>query len=138
MEHLGGNEILVLKDNKEIVVDTSGRYIRDYTAHDQKEKVFVIVEKVAMPVGGYKKLQQFFEDNMSYPKEAKKQQIEGRVFVAFTVNEDGTLSDFRILKGLGYGCDEEAIRLMRASSPWTKSAKKSNKSYPVLFKLPRD
>ncbi|OJJ23716.1 hypothetical protein BKI52_05035 [marine bacterium AO1-C] len=146
MEHLGGNEIAVMRDKKKFVVDTSGKYLRKYTIKDnnQQEKIFMIVEEAAMPIGGYKKLHKFFKDNVIYPKQAKKQQIEGRVFVQFTVNKDGTLSKFRILKGLGYGCDEEAIRLLKASSPWTpaknsdKSAKKSVKSYPVSFKLPED
>jgi len=144
MEHLKGNEIMVIKDGKKIVVDTSGKYLRNYTVkdHNQNEGVFVMDQ--AMPGGGYKKLYQFFKDNMIYPQKAKKKQIEGRVVIRFTVNEDGSLSNFRILKSLGYGCDEEAIRLIKASAPWIpvkntyQSAEKSTRIHPVSFRLPKD
>ncbi len=60
----------------------------------------------------------YLAKNMRYPSEAVAQHIEGRVIVKFVVNEDGTISDAVVLRGIGGGCDEEAKRVIMAAPKW--------------------
>ena len=64
--------------------------------------------------GGGRKLFEFLGNNLVYPQEAKDAGIEGRVFVEFYIEKDGTVTDGKVLKGIGYGCDEEALRVIVA------------------------
>ncbi|MCA6362846.1 MAG: energy transducer TonB [Bacteroidetes bacterium] len=82
----------------------------------------------ALPVApAYKEgraaLDKFLTDNTRYPEQAKKNNITGFVVVSFLVKTDGTLTDFRILKSLGYGCDEEALRVAKLMPPWNPGRK---------------
>jgi TonB family protein len=82
----------------------------------------------ALPVAptykeGRAALDKFLTDNTRYPEQAKKNNITGFVVVGFLVKADGTLTDFRILKSLGYGCDEEALRVARLMPPWNPGKK---------------
>ncbi|HPE87365.1 MAG: energy transducer TonB [Bacteroidia bacterium] len=63
--------------------------------------------------GGKQAFLDFIRENMHYPEEAFKQHIEGDVLVKFQVNENGDVIDAGVQKGIGYGCDEEAIRLVK-------------------------
>ncbi len=63
--------------------------------------------------GGKKAFIEFITKNLQYPEEAKEKRIEGDVFVRFYINDNGTVTDAKIEKGLGYGCDEEAVRLIK-------------------------
>ena len=76
--------------------------------------------------------------NMKYPENAKAHGVKGDVRVRFTVLEDGSLSNFRVTKGLGYGCDEEAIRLIKSIGQWSPhimngEAKRSDLVLQVFF-----
>lgn len=62
--------------------------------------------------------QKYIDENLVYPTEAKEANIEGSVKLIFTVNVDSTVTDFIVLQGLGYGCDEEAIRLVKEGPKW--------------------
>lgn len=82
----------------------------------------------ALPVAptykaGRAALDKFLTDNTRYPEQAKKNSITGFVVVGFLVKADGTLTDFRILKSLGYGCDEEALRVAKLMPPWNPGKK---------------
>jgi TonB family protein len=98
------------------------------------------VEVQAMPKGGLKKFHQYIEKNLRYPSEAKERGIKGKVNLQFTVEKDGSLTNIKVLKGLGYGCDEEAIRLMKAAPKWYPSKiqgipRRVTRTLPITFKL---
>jgi TonB family protein len=76
---------------------------------------------MAAPAGGRKAFKQYLETNLRYPEQALKNNVEGKVTVQFTVESNGKLSDFKVLKGLGYGCDEEVIRLIQQGPAWSPS-----------------
>ena len=80
-------------------------------------KVFVIVEKMPEPVGGLETFFNTLRKHMKYPRKAERAGVEGRVFVSFIVNEKGELQDFSIVRGIGFGCDEEAMRVI-ALTKW--------------------
>ena len=63
-------------------------------------------------IGGNKAFRDFIAENLRYPESALKTKVEGTVIVEYDIHDDGEVSNPRILKGLGYGCDEEAIRLV--------------------------
>jgi len=109
------------------------------TASDNE--VFTIVEESASPIGGFPVLYEYIMKNMMYPQEARSKGVEGKVFIEFVVNVDGHLSDFVALKGIGSGCDEEAIRVLQASTiAWTPGKQqgtsvKQRMVLPITFKL---
>ena len=73
----------------------------------------------AAPIDGMVAYKKYLARNLKYPEKAKENEISGKVSVSFTVNEKGKPSGFKILKGLGYGCDEEAIRLIKEGPEWS-------------------
>ncbi len=76
---------------------------------EKKEKNFI---KNPQYPGGKTALDAFIKQHLQYPEEALKQKVEGSVLVAYTVNDDGDVTEAEVVKGLGYGCDEEALRLV--------------------------
>lgn len=77
----------------------------------------------------------FIQQNVRYPEAAKKAGIEGRVVVQFIVNADGLTENATVTRGIGYGCDEEALRLVRSMSRW-RPAKVNGKPVRSYFSLP--
>jgi protein TonB len=63
--------------------------------------------------GGKEYLREFLNENLKYPKEALEKGIQGDVFVGFSVNQFGEVLNPQVIKGIGYGCDEEAIRVIK-------------------------
>jgi len=80
-------------------------------------------------------LQSYLRENLRYPREARKKEIEGKVIVKFIVNEDGTVSDVTVLKCIGGGCDEAAMRVIKYMPRW-KPGTKDGKPVKVYFTLP--
>jgi TonB family protein len=109
------------------------------TASD--DEVFSIVEESASPKGGYPVLYEYIAKNIKYPQEARSKGVEGKVFIEFVVNVDGTLSDFVPVKGIGAGCDQEAIRVLQTSSiAWIPGKQKGvsvkqRMVIPIIFQL---
>jgi periplasmic protein TonB len=70
--------------------------------------------------GGMKALGKYVDGkkNHKYPEEARKNKIEGKVVIGFIINKDGACSDFEVLKGIGYGCDEAAVEAFRKMPNW--------------------
>jgi protein TonB len=95
------------------------------------DSVFVVVETMPEPIGGYQKFRQTIVENVRYPAAARRSNAMGKVFIQFTVNENADLTNFKTVKGIGYGCDEEAIRVLKLTQ-W-KPGKQRGK--PVKVKL---
>lgn len=96
---------------------------------------FVYVEKMPEFAGGQTALLQYLRSHLRYPSRALAEGIGGRVFLSFVVGADGAISDVTILKGLGYGLDEEAQRVVRQMPAWTPGYQ-SKHAVPVRFTLP--
>jgi len=79
------------------------------------------VIRLAEPVAGKRAFDNYLEQNLKYPEEALKNKKRGKVTVEFKVGVDGGFSDFRVIKKLGYGCEQEVIRLVKTGPPWTPS-----------------
>jgi len=104
------------------------------------EEVFTIVEDQPEFPGGMAAFYKYVGDNMNYPSQAKRMGIEGRVYVQFVVDKDGTVTEVKAVKGIGAGCDEEAERVLR-ESPKFKPGKQRGRAVkvrmvmPIIFKL---
>jgi protein TonB len=98
-------------------------------------QIFTIVEEPASPIGGMAAFYSFVRDKMKYPAQARRMGVEGRVFCKFTVNRDGTIQDVQVIRGIGAGCDEEAVRVIQAAPPW-KPGKQRGKAVPVRYGIP--
>ena len=85
--------------------------------------------------GGMEQLQSFINENLQYPPEAIDAGIEGRVFVNFVVEEDGSITNVKVMRGLVYGCDEEAVRVVSSMPKWTPG-KMLGKPVRVSYNLP--
>ncbi len=77
----------------------------------------------------------YLQKNLRYPDAARENGIDGRVVVQYVINEDGSVSDVTLVKGIGGGCDEEAVRVVKTMPKW-KPGKQNGKPVKVLFTLP--
>lgn len=100
-----------------------------------EDEVFQIVEQQPEFPGGMSALNQFVRDNLEYPEIARKAGVEGRVIVGFIVGRDGKIRDVQVMRGIGAGCDEEAIRVVREMPNWIPGKQRGN-SVSVRFALP--
>jgi TonB family protein len=96
--------------------------ISSLSGNDQE--VFTVVEESASPKEGIENFYRYLGSSMRYPVEARRAGIQGKVFIEFIVNKDGSLSDFRVARGIGNSCDEEALRVMRGASAWNPGKQK--------------
>jgi periplasmic protein TonB len=105
----------------------------------KEEKIWEQVEIMPEFPGGEKELLKFISENFSYPDEASRFGVEGRVIITFIVDESGRISDVRAVlppeKQLGYGLEEEAIRVARKFPPW-RPGQQANKKVKVRFTMP--
>ena len=85
--------------------------------------------------GGMAALGQYLSKNLRYPAAAQRANVAGKVFVSFVVNTDGSIQDVQILKGLGFGTDEEAQRVVKGMPKW-RPGKQSGRPVRVKYNLP--
>ncbi|HET8828379.1 MAG TPA: TonB family protein [Pelobium sp.] len=103
-------------------------------------KVFTNVEVLPSFPGGIQAFGKFLGQNLKYPDVAKKANIQGRVFCQFVVEKDGSLSNIKAVRGIGGGCDEEAVRVLSISPKWKPGMQNGEKvrvSYviPIFFQI---
>lgn len=98
-------------------------------------EVFTIVEEMPSYPGGDAKMYEYLGKNIKYPQIARESGIQGRVFVNFVVEPDGSVSNVKVLRGIGGGCDEEAMRVVKTMPKW-KAGKQRGKPVRVSYTLP--
>ena len=101
----------------------------------QNNDVYSIVEEMPEYPGGMDKLVEYLSQNIKYPQQAIEKGIEGKVFVSFIVEKDGSVSNVQVQRSLGGGCDEEAVRVVKAMPKW-KPGKQDGKPVRVRYNLP--
>lgn len=109
-------------------------------ATSTKDTVYQIAEEMPEFPGGVEALMDFVGKNVKYPEEAKEKEISGRVFMSFVIEKDGSVSNVKVLRGIGGGCDEEAVRVIKGMPKWKPGIQKGKPvrvSYmmPINFKL---
>jgi protein TonB len=91
----------------------------------QEDEIFTVVESMPVFPGGDAGVHAYLQENTTFPKQAREVGIAGTVYVAFVVEKDGSISDVRILRGIGGGCDEEAMRVVKNMPRWTPGKQRS-------------
>ena len=101
---------------------------------------FDVVDTPPSPVGGFDAWSRHLSENLTYPTSARMKGIQGSVLVSFIVNTDGTIEGIELVQGIGGGCDEEAIRIIKSSPSWTPGmikgkAVRTRMKIPIGFRL---
>ena len=100
-----------------------------------EQEIFKIVEEMPAFPGGEAKLMEYVSKNVKYPQIARETGVQGRVYVNFVVEPDGSVSNVSVLRGIGGGCDEEAVRVVKNMPKW-KPGKQRGKAVRVSYMLP--
>ncbi len=98
-------------------------------------KVFLVVEEMPSFPGGEEKLMEYLRSKIKYPTIARENGITGRVYVSFIVDKDGKIKDVKKLRGIGGGCDEEALRVVSTMPDW-KPGRQNGRNVTVQYNLP--
>jgi len=102
---------------------------------EETKPVFTIVEEMPSFPGGETERNKFLAENIVYPQQATENGIQGTVYVSFVVDSKGNVTDVKILRGIGGGCDEEALRVVKMMPKW-HPGKQNGKQVRVLFNMP--
>lgn len=122
-------EVVVMGEKQDVPI------LEEMPAKPTGEALYNLVEKMPQFPGGEAVMVQFLTDNLKYPVLAKEYGIEGRVVVSFIVEKDGSLTDLKIIKDIGGGCGEEALRLVRAMPKW-QAGQQHGRTVRVAYILP--
>lgn len=136
-------EILDIKEgNKRFLIlsqdDAAFEFVKEMSKSE--DGVYDIVDNQDEMKEGVQEFYSFISNNMSYPKQARRLGVQGKVYVQFIINEDGTVSNTQAVKGIGAGCDAEAVRVVAAST-WPIPGKvngqavKTRMMVPIMFQL---
>ncbi len=107
---------------------------------ETSEEIHLIVEEQPSFPGGEQGFYTYVSKHLDYPKQAIRHGVEGKVYVQFVVDTDGSLSDIQVLKGIGAGCDAEALRVLQNSPPWNPGKQRGRAvrvrmTIPIIFRL---
>jgi len=116
---------------------------KDTTQVNDSNDVFVFVENAPSFPGGDEARLNYLINNIHYPEAAKKQNIQGTVFITFVIEKDGRITNVKVLRGIGGGCDAEAIRVIKSMPTWKPGTQKGKAircqyNMPIRFILAGD
>jgi len=114
--------------------DASYSELQEMVIEEDKAQAFLVVESMPEFPGGESALENFLKNNIFYPKAARENHIQGTVYITFVVEKDGSLSDIKVLRGIGGGCDEEALRVVKLMPKWNPG-KQNGKAVKVQYTL---
>ncbi|MEI6822636.1 MAG: energy transducer TonB [Bacteroidota bacterium] len=110
-------------------------YTFSQVVNDNNDQPFTVVEVMPQFAGGNDSLSSFLSNNLKYPILAREDGTQGTVYVTFVVTKNGNVSSIKILRGIGSGCDEEVIRVLKLMPKW-KPGKQNGENVNVQFNLP--
>jgi protein TonB len=121
-----GDEVVIPSDN-------TGNGV----VEEKAPEIFTVVEEMPEYPGGMGDLMKYLQNNINYPQVEKEAGIQGKVFVKFVVNPDGSISNTEVLRGVagGEGLSKEAVRVVKSMPKW-KPGKQNGRTVPVYFNLP--
>lgn len=103
-------------------------------------EIFTVVEQMPEFPGGAAEMTKFIQKNIKYPMMARESDIQGRVYINFVVEPDGSVSNVTVMRGIGGGCDEEAVRIVNMMPKWNPGkqrgiAVRCSFTVPIVFRL---
>lgn len=142
-------EFEVVEDDKEIknelIVDAEVKeetknieitpVVVEKEEEEEEQQIFTVVENDPEFPGGMEALYKYLAQNIKYPQLARDNNITGRVYVTFVVERDGSITGCRVLRDIGGGCGQEAIRVVKSMPKWNPG-KQRGKAVRVQFNLP--
>ena len=99
------------------------------------DEIYTVIEVAPEFPGGVDSMYAFISRNIKYPEEALKNNVSGNVYVTFVVEKDGQITSTRLLRDIGAGCGQEALRVVRSMPKW-KPGTSQGKPKRVQFNLP--
>lgn len=126
---------VTVEGDEDAPIDIEEPVIGEGNAVVEEEAVYFSVEEAPSFPGGMANIGKYIGKNLKYPTQARDAGIQGRVIVSFIVEKDGSVTDVKVLQGIGNGCDEEAIRVIKLMPPWTPG-KQNGKPVRVQYNLP--
>lgn len=105
------------------------------TADPDSSKIFGAAEEMPSFPGGEKALMQYIKDNTYYPEEMCEGAAQGRVMIGFVINEDGSISDVKVLRSLTPECDEVAVKIVKGMPKWNPG-KQNGKAVKTKYTVP--
>jgi TonB family protein len=132
------DKIPIIKNNNPLSIQQNSMesdQVQKDTIKSATEEIFSVVDEQPVPTVGLTAYMKTLQKNLLYPEKAKSMGIEGKVFVQFIVMKDGKLNDVKVVKGIGAGCDEEAVRVIREGPAWSPG-KQRGKEVNVRMILP--
>jgi protein TonB len=110
---------------------------------EEVDEVFTFVEQQPAPDGGLEKFYSDIAKKVRYPNQARRMGIQGKVFVRFIIDKQGNITNIEVVKGIGGGCDEEAIRVMKTMPAWSPGKQRgvpvrAMMIIPINFQLKND
>ena len=104
------------------------------------DEVFDVVEEMPTPQGGMEGWNEYLGNTLRYPSGAREKGVEGTVYLSFIVDKEGSIRNAAILRGIGSGCDEEALQVIKNSPRWEPGMQRDQKvkvkmQIPIRFKL---
>jgi TonB family protein len=129
------NEITFLPKTNKVKELTVVAYSQQEKTSKGKDEVYVVVEEMPEFPGGNLEMMKFLAQNIKYPVEAQKKGIQGKVYVSFVVNRDGSVSNAKIVRSVEPSLDEEAIRIVNALPKW-KPGRQSGQEVAVQYTIP--
>lgn len=147
-------EISIVSDNQEDISapgfepshKNAGTGMQMQSSIEEEEaegvEIFAIAEQAPEFPGGDKKRIEFLTENIKYPDQALENGVQGTVYIGFVVEKDGSITDTRVLRGIGKGCEEEAFRAIRMMPKWkpgtqSKQPVRMQVNLPITFTLPK-
>jgi protein TonB len=115
--------------------------IKEVVIEEEKaDQIFDVVETQPNPPGGMSGWNKYLSDNLKYPTQARRMGVEGTVIVVFVINTDGSIQDVEVLRGIGGGCDEEAVKIVKSAPKWEPGKQRgkpvrTRMRLPIRFKL---
>ncbi len=141
-------ELVIVDDDVEIdeefMIDTEATVfteVQEFTPIQvveeevEEDVIFTVVEDQPGFPGGDEARMRFLQENLRYPTMAREAGIQGTVFVTFVVERDGSVTDVRVLRGIGGGLDEEAVRVVRMMPKWNPGRQRGQ-AVRVQFNMP--
>ncbi|HET8962664.1 MAG TPA: energy transducer TonB [Chitinophagales bacterium] len=126
-----------ITNNEKSVAETSSKKIPEAvsTTSSENANIFLIVEQMPEFPGGEEAMYKFLAENIKYPALAKDNSIQGTVYIKFVVSDKGKISDAVVVRGIGSGCDEEALRVVKKMPNWSPGMQEG-KQVDVYYTLP--
>jgi protein TonB len=129
--------------NAEVTIDEPVGTSDVKVTEEENNRIFTSVEQVPEFPGGLDAFGRYLGKNIRYPAIARENGTQGRVIVSFVCERDGSLTDVKVSRGIGDGCDEEAVRVIKASPHWKPGIQNGRPvrvaySVPISFTLGTD